>query len=490
MGKAEDFMTLETLAAALDKKPSLPKRLLSGVPAPAMLETLKRGEQKLALNKSDKMTSPKQIRANFHTVVHHRSKPRPASPSPTSPEAVLQATSEDMQGLPAQSRFQKMHPKTRKKSLSVRPPSAPNILQEVQAPVKLIVHQAQSPGDILMLTSAIRDLHASYPGKFVTEMRTSCKELWENNPNQAKLDDNDPSVHHVYCEYPLINKSNSAPFHFIHGFVQDLESKLGLPIRMGSFSGDIHIADQEKRWYSQVYEILGKQVPFWIIDAGHKLDFTAKHWSSHRYQQVVDALPEITFVQIGAAGKNHNHQRLKGDNVIDLVGKTNLRQILRLMYNAAGVITPVSFPMHLSAAVDVHPWYKRKHRPCIVLGGGREPAGWEAYSNHQFIHTCGMLPCNREGGCWKSRTMPIGDGDKKDTAGLCERPVEDADGTILPQCMQMITPEQVVEKVRQYLRFYDYSSEDPSEWGPVKYSGFPEKVAQKRQEAVERASKK
>jgi ADP-heptose:LPS heptosyltransferase len=337
-----------------------------------------------------------------------------------------------------------------------------------------------------MLTAAIRDLHKSYPGKFVTDLRTTCKDLWEHNPYCTKIEDDDPAAHYMYAEYPLINQSNTHPFHFIHGFTKHLEALLGVRIKPGEFRGDIHVADMEKRWYSQVYEKLQRQVPFWIIDAGHKMDYTAKHWDSTKYQAVVDSLPEITFVQVGAKGKNHNHPRLTGDNVVDLVGQTTLRQMVRLMYNAAGVITPVSFPMHLASAVEMHPWYKRKHRPCIVLAGGREPQVWEAYSNHQFLHTCGMLPCNSQGGCWKSRTVPVGDGDKKDTAGLCERPVKTEAGEIVPQCMDMISVEDVVKRVQGYVRHYDYSSEDPNNWGPRKYEGFPEEVKKLRAQAVNR----
>jgi hypothetical protein len=39
---------------------------------------------------------------------------------------------------------------------------------------------------------------------------------------------------------------------------------------------------------------------------------------------------------------------------------------------------------------------------------------WEAYPGHQFIHTIGVLPCCRLGGCWKFRTIPPGDKSKHD----------------------------------------------------------------------------
>ena len=38
---------------------------------------------------------------------------------------------------------------------------------------RLILKSFQSPGDIVMLTAAVRDLHAAYPGRFQTDVRTS-----------------------------------------------------------------------------------------------------------------------------------------------------------------------------------------------------------------------------------------------------------------------------------------------------------------------------
>lgn len=44
---------------------------------------------------------------------------------------------------------------------------------------KLVLKNSQSPGDIVMLTAAVRDLHRSYPGQFVTSVRIPCGHLRE-----------------------------------------------------------------------------------------------------------------------------------------------------------------------------------------------------------------------------------------------------------------------------------------------------------------------
>ena len=56
---------------------------------------------------------------------------------------------------------------------------------------KLILRNFQSPGDILMLTAAVRDLHRCHPGEFLTDVRTSCPELWHHNPHLTPLSEDD-----------------------------------------------------------------------------------------------------------------------------------------------------------------------------------------------------------------------------------------------------------------------------------------------------------
>jgi len=73
-----------------------------------------------------------------------------------------------------------------------------------------------------MLTSAVRDLKKSHPD-FLIDVDTTAMEIWNNNPYISKLDRNDPTIEKVKAEYPLIHKSNTSPYHFIHGFRMYLE---------------------------------------------------------------------------------------------------------------------------------------------------------------------------------------------------------------------------------------------------------------------------
>lgn len=303
-----------------------------------------------------------------------------------------------------------------------------------------------------MLSSAVRDLKKSHGDEYLIDVATSAPEIWENNPHLTKIHPSEADII-VNCEYPLINKSNDYAYHFIHGYSIFLEKTLDCRIPVTLFKGDIHLANEEKLWMSQIEE-MGERRPFWIIDAGGKFDFTAKWAPPSLYQSVVNHFKDkIVFVQTGSA--NHWHPRIKG--AIDLVGKTSMRQMIRLMYHAVGVITPVSFPMHLSAAVESR--YGLKYRPCIVLAGGREGNHWEAYPGHKYLHSVGQYKCCAAGGCWKSRCTEIKDNDKKNE-NLCENRVfirkakkeekPHFDNLYSPKCLSDIKPKTIIEEIEKY----------------------------------------
>jgi ADP-heptose:LPS heptosyltransferase len=328
---------------------------------------------------------------------------------------------------------------------------------------KLILRCWYSLGDITLLTAAVRELHRAHPGKFLTDVRTPFDDLWLHNPHVTPLRDDEAES--IKCDYTLLNESNTAPFHAIHSFAENLAGQLGLRIRPTLFKGDIHLHPMERLWASQVAGQIGGDVPYWIIAAGGKRDITIKWWSTDRWQAVVDHFRgRILFVQVGAKGDHHPPLR----GVLDLREKTTVRQLVRLVHHSVGVLCPVTSLMHLAAAVPVREG-RPQNRACVVVAGGREPTQWEAYPHHQFLHTLGALPCCDNGGCWKARTVPLHDGHPRDKS-LCldpmpigkktKRPASASSSKIqnsafkvprfLPRCMSMISPADVIRAIERY----------------------------------------
>lgn len=337
--------------------------------------------------------------------------------------------------------------------MSTNPDASLSVVSKVKQR-KLVLQNYQSPGDLIMLLHTIVSLHNTYPGKYITDARTSVPDIFKYNPLITKIPLDAEDALMIDMHYPQIHQSNNKPFRFITAFTAYLEDKIGLPIKPANFSGFLHISDKEKTWYSAVHEKLGRDVPYWVINAGHKYDYTAKAWSFTKYQELVARFPDVWFVQVGST--EHNHPELTGDNVINMVGQTNVRQLIRLVYNCFGVISAVSFPMHLAYAVPPHPRFNRKSRANITIAGGREPPHWEEGPNHHYLHTCGMLPCCDNGGCWKSRIVPLNDGAKERDESLCVSPVELPSGQWIGKCMELITVDDVANLVQRYMDNLEY----------------------------------
>jgi ADP-heptose:LPS heptosyltransferase len=298
---------------------------------------------------------------------------------------------------------------------------------------KLILKNYLSPGDVLVMTGAIRSLHESQPGKYRIAVETSANAFFEHSPDVEPLDKaRDEKWEEVHMQYPLIHQCNQRAVHFMEGYVQFFADNLQVPVRLTVNRPQVWLSNEEKSWMNQVEETFGYKGRFWLVNAGRKNDFTCKHYGTEQFQKVIDALRgRVVFVQIGAS--EHHHPPLK--HVLSLVGKTDLRQLVRLFWHADGVLTGVSLPHHLAAALE---------KRCVTIMGGREPVCWNSYPKCQLLHTLGALSCCRDGGCWKSRVVALPD-NAEQNGSLCEQP-QPGDEPI-PRCMTMIRPERVAESV-------------------------------------------
>ncbi len=328
-----------------------------------------------------------------------------------------------------------------------------------EAPIKLLLLNRLAPGDILVMTNAIRDLHLAYPGQFIVDVRTPCSEIFNNSPHIKKLQYNEDEYNKInnrFCSqthaevdaiiaqilsgdrksldkltawmgdifvldmhYPLIHRSHSTGKHFAEGHREWLEYVLGLVIPQTDIRPQIFLSQDEQAWPGPALVKAGLEGPYWVINAGSKDDMSLKQYPF--YQEVVDLLKDkITFIQIGQ--KSHNHRPLEG--VVDMVDQTNLRELFRLIQKAEGVISCVSLPMHVAAAFS---------KPCVVVAGAREGIRWEMYPNQQYLAVNGCLNCAPYDGCWRGKPSE------------CNNKVKN-----IPRCMFLIRPEDVSWAVTRY----------------------------------------
>tara|TARA_Y100001938_G_scaffold150895_1_gene244219 strand:+ start:667 stop:2610 length:1944 start_codon:yes stop_codon:yes gene_type:complete len=334
---------------------------------------------------------------------------------------------------------------------------------------RIVLTHKRAPGDTLVLTGLVRDIALTYPGEFEIDVDTSAPDFWKHNPHVTNLRSRGRKKDVEYFKISYgegIREQNKETIHFLSYFNRSFNKKFDTQVITHYPYPDLHLSDEER----DTPIVDGR---YWVMLSGGKSDFTAKVWEHDRFQAVADELRArgIQIVQAGGSDKGHWHPPIKG--ALDLVGRTNLRDMMRLVHHADGVICGITMSMHLAAALQ---------RPCVVLAGGREAWWWEAYVNenegfgekasgtlempHKYLHTIGQLDCCKHHGCWKNKVVQINN-DKS----VCYYPVEKSAQTV-PKCMDMIQVEHVVNAVMNY---YENKKLPPIDLGISKTNEAPVK---------------
>ncbi len=327
---------------------------------------------------------------------------------------------------------------------------------------RLLIRHQWALGDTVLLTALVRDLHLAYPREFEISVETHWTPVWWRNPHIFAYRQHQQTPNQIvtvawgdairWNSRVKLNNGRRDMRHILAWYHYDFERQTGIHVPVTEPRGELFLDKTESQ---PVVE--GR---YWVIFSGGKLDITNKHWDVDRYQQVVDRLRDrgLRFVQCGATHQNNVHPPLK--DCLNLIGKTdNVRDLFALIKHCDGVICPVTAAMHIAAVYE---------KPCVVLAGGREEPWFEWYGNgfegftaecqpvrvpHKFLHTLGHLACCDVQGCWKRRTVPLEPADlsnSKRRNDLCKEPVRLPSGQAIAGCMNLITPDHVVQAVMEY----------------------------------------
>lgn len=322
---------------------------------------------------------------------------------------------------------------------------------------KLMLRHKLAMGDTVLFTALCRDIALTYPGKYEIVVDTHFREVFAHHPYARVREPKEPlrgpgfATTEISYRDGILAANSPTPqrVHMLSWYHRDFSRKTHLAVQPLYPKACIPLSDEEKQ-----ARIEGD---YWLIVAGGKRDATVKVWRPERWQELVNRMNDhgIRCVQTGARHNGHFHPSLT--NVVDMVGRcTTTRELFSLIYNANGVICPITGAMHVAAAYD---------KPCVVIAGGREAPWWEGYTNqyaafgskcppiaveHRYLHTLGQLACCKRSGCWKHRTVLLGNKDRFDRPDrLCKLPVVTAAGAA-PKCMDLIGVEQVLEAVLSY----------------------------------------
>lgn len=301
------------------------------------------------------------------------------------------------------------------------------------------------PGDNICISSVLLNLHLNYPGRFRTHFDTRIPELWQHNPYQTPRHEL-KNPRHIPL-YFGIHDTEERRMHFIEFWLRSLSDSLGLPIPLLKCRGDLYLTKEECE--RPIRDLTGSDEPYWLLCASHKTDCRTKWYPTESWQSIVDGLAgKVKFVRPAHKptfnpdapnaerdiGGNHFVPPLRG--VVELAGKTGIRDSMRLVYHAEGIVCCITFLQHLAAALPRPPG-KTAVRPCVVIAGSREGQFVTQYPGQNILHTIGAMDCCSSGGCWKSHVVDVG--------AMSDRCLRPSNG--YAECMKRVSPERVIQTV-------------------------------------------
>jgi len=281
--------------------------------------------------------------------------------------------------------------------------------------LKVLFVRSGGLGDLLLLTSALAEFKRQFSySKIILATNTIYFCLFENNKNVDKLIDvNDVNN---YTDYDLLINLN--------GILEDAHTNRRIK-RINVYYHKIgfdNVENVKVDYFFKEGEIMQTKnkfkLPENLIAIVLRGSTPIRSWTYENIKKLIKISPEYNFVLL-------DHQKIYGfdnyKNVIDLQGKTTIREAVAVIKLCNAVITPDTGLMHCAGAVGT---------PFVALFGSIDPElRVSHYKNYEVIYLKNKISC-----------VPCFD------APSCNGSV---------RCMQEITAEMVKEKLDNILKFYN-----------------------------------
>jgi ADP-heptose:LPS heptosyltransferase len=258
------------------------------------------------------------------------------------------------------------------------------ITENSRQPETVSVLHTGGLGDILLATPALRAFKAKHPGKRMV-FYGNYRQLLEGLPYIDELhpetDAPPDSLRFSYGGGSRLSKHIAKIFgETLNVNVSDVRPDCATDADLVEKYREL-FADLPRPWIA-----INRRASAWTPN---------KDWPNDKWNELISRLrPHLGIIEIG----NPPTIQATDDEAaqIDLVGKTNLTELIGVIAACDILVTPVSGPMHIAAAT---------HTPAVVIYGGYEQAlATEYQGNISLVSTPDCSPC------WLREPCPI---DKK-----------------------------------------------------------------------------
>lgn len=332
------------------------------------------------------------------------------------------------------------------------------VLKEIK---RVLILRCGALGDLVYATSAIDALIAQYGKEIIIDFITT--------PGTAKLFEFDPRIHQVFHlkhkklpiwlspqKRAIIRYSKKHPYDLFINFEMGKQflslskainatRKTGWFFSNPDFSNATHMVDICKSFYAPIItsdilqsaspRIIGKpfsevqsklNLPekFLVLSPSNshnkKSRLNYRAWPQNHWKNLIALLPtELSIIIVGGKGEEPFFEAIKPypANVIDLVGKTSISEMIAIIDQASALIVTDTGTTHIASALNTPVFCLIGPTPANVTGP------YQSSTNQVHILTVN-LPCSP---CYKTDVMK-----------QCKDNI----------CMTQITPEMVIKSLK------------------------------------------
>lgn len=285
-------------------------------------------------------------------------------------------------------------------------------------------------GDSLALSCAVDNLKRAFPGVNVSYQGVH-PEVFANNDQVVVGGPADLVLKVTYTDFGT-SHFGAVKWSLCEGFTRSLAQWLQVDIPFAAKVPRLVLSEEEKsRYDSEQYRgavVLNSNIQGYCVTKGYP-------W----WREVVELMPDARFILIGADSPVERRIDAGGlSNVLDMRGRTTLRDLMALVSVCGCVLSPASAVVHIAAALG---------RPSVVVIGARESRRFTDYPGALHVHSrcvCGGGTWSGSCGCTRFKFS-----DAKPEL-VCPRPVQ-YQGWAYPECMVSIPPESVADAVKRQL---------------------------------------
>lgn len=185
---------------------------------------------------------------------------------------------------------------------------------------------------------------------------------------------------------------------------------------------ELFLSEKEMKWADSFLNKRGISKDDLVIGVNPSASYgPSKCWLEENFHQVAERLvsekkAHLIFIGDSSAYEKNNRICVGLENVFNIAGKTNIRQLMALLKRCDLFLTNDSGPMHIACALDV---------PVVALFGSTSPKATGPYNKSIYIYK--KVSCSP---CYK-RECPID----------------------FP-CMKQIKPDEVYQSIEEQLKKY------------------------------------